>query len=93
MSLEISLVVVVGLSKLYTKEIADAVHRVDKPIPLTVQIIEFDDYIAVRPDTNFQNNYTFRQRVMVNKYLFRLQEVIESYGPKCRVFGMDGISG
>lgn len=75
----------------FTPEILAAIRTVKKPYAnLTVDFVEFPDYLAARTYENEVMSMTDGQQVSVLEYLHQLRNIIEPFGVK---FHFDGAKG
>ena len=80
---------------IYTPEIASAMRAVRKPFKeATVQVGVFESKIALIPSPSKKSeDFSPQEKLMYHKYLFQLQDVVESFGVTCHVWGFDGVKG
>lgn len=75
----------------YTKAMSEAVQRIKPPYKgMIVDIVEFDNYLAVRVYENQIMAMSEGQKVTVMEYLQLLRSTIESFGVTCHFDGAIG---
>jgi hypothetical protein len=75
----------------FTPEILAALKSVKKPYAkLTVDFVEFPDYLAARTYENEVMSMSDGQQVGILEYLHELRAIVESFGVK---FYFDGAKG
>jgi hypothetical protein len=75
----------------YTKAMSEAVQRIKPPYRgMIVDVVEFQDYLAVRVYENQIMSMSEGQKVGVMEYLQLLRTTIESFGVICHFDGAVG---
>lgn len=75
---------------LYTQEVKQAVHSVDKPVPVAVHVVEFSDHLRLRVYENEVMRLGNDDRVRIMSFLSLAVEVIKSFGIDCFPEGVKG---
>ena len=75
----------------FTQEMLAAIHSVRKPYSgLTVDLVEFPDYLAARTYENEVMSMSDGKQVSVLEYLHQIRAIVESFG---ETFHFDGAKG
>lgn len=75
---------------LYTEPMARAWRAVEKPAPITVDIVDKGDHLALRVYEDEIMNCSEPVRVRIMTYLADVERVIESFGVQCVAEGAKG---
>lgn len=80
-----------GSNIVYTKQMANDVRKIKKPIPdLIIDIVKYPDFLTIRMyEDNIMKN-DINMRVRITDYINMVRKVIESYGVRCEFEGVPG---
>ena len=75
----------------YSIEMGQALRRLKSPVPgLIVDIVTHPNYIELRIYENQILSYDDTRRKATMKHLLMMREIIESYGVRCELGGVEG---
>lgn len=78
---------------LYTEPMAKAMRSVQKPVAVTVDVVDKGDHLALRVYEDEVLNCSEPDRIRLMSYLSDVEKVIESFGVQCVVEGAKGGRG
>jgi hypothetical protein len=71
----------------YTEEMKKAVHQVNKPSMLLMDIVMYPDFLALRLYEDNFLQFEGTKKEMVIDYVSKIKKLIESYGVRCELEG------
>jgi hypothetical protein len=71
----------------YTEEMKKAVHQIQKPSMLLMDIVMYPDFLALRLYEDNFLQFDGIKKEMVIDYVGKVKKLIESYGVRCELEG------
>lgn len=71
----------------YTEEMKKAVHSIQKPQMLLMDVVKYPEFLALRLYEDNFLQFEGTKKEMVIDYVTRVKKLIESYGVRCELEG------
>jgi hypothetical protein len=74
----------------FTKDMSKAVRNFKPPHRVTIDFVEFPDYIGIRTYENEVMSLSDEKQLSLMEYMHMIRKLIESYGVRCFFDGSPG---
>lgn len=77
-----------AVEHLYTKQVAQEVRRIQKPISFDLDIVAYPEFLSLRVREEQIMSMNDIKQLQVMEYLQKVRVLLESYGIRCELEGM-----
>lgn len=77
-----------AVEHLYTKQVAQEVRRIKKPISFDLDIVAYPEFLSLRVREEQIMSMNDVKQLQVMEYLQKVRVLLESYGIRCELEGM-----
>lgn len=77
-----------AVSHLYTKQVAQEVRRIKKPVQFVMDVIAYPEFLSLRVREDEVMSMNDSQQLSVMEYLQKVRILLESYGIRCELEGL-----